>query len=72
MSAPPEGCPVHILAQSAPERLAFFSSKMVAHPRLKAVHEAVMHVLRQPAGASLLFVFGPTGVGKTTLRLRIE
>ncbi len=72
MSAPPEGCPAHILAQAAQERLAFFSSKMVAHPRLKAVHEAVMQVLRQPAGASLLFVFGPTGVGKTTLRLRIE
>jgi len=45
---------------------------MVAHPRLKAVHEAVMQVLRQPAGTTLLFVFGPTGVGKTTLRLRIE
>lgn len=72
MSTPPEGCPAHILTQPAAERLTYFATKMVAHPRLKAVHEAVMQVLRQPAGATLLFVFGPTGVGKTTLRLRIE
>lgn len=72
MSTTHEGCPAQILMQPAAERLAYFSTKMVAHPRLKAVHEAVMQVLRHPAGATLLFVFGPTGVGKTTLRLRIE
>lgn len=28
--------------------------------------------IRKPDGASLIAVYGPTGVGKTTLRLKIE
>lgn len=72
MNQSAEGCPAHILAQPAAERLAYFTTRMVAHPRLKAVHEAVLQVLRQPASTALLVVFGPTGVGKTTLRLRLE
>jgi hypothetical protein len=36
------------------------------------VHRAVREALNQPAGASLILVYGPTGVGKTTLRLRRE
>jgi len=68
----PEGFPAQLLTQPAADRLAYFTTKMVAHPRLKEVHQAVMQALRQPAGAALVFVFGPTGVGKTTLRRRIE
>jgi hypothetical protein len=32
------------------------------------VHDA----LRQPSAPSLIVLYGPTGVGKTTLRLRLE
>jgi hypothetical protein len=32
----------------------------------------VRDALRQPTGASLILVYGPTGVGKTTPRLRLE
>jgi replication-associated recombination protein RarA len=32
------------------------------------VHDA----LRQPTAPSLILLYGPTGVGKTTLRLRLE
>ena len=28
--------------------------------------------IQEPAGWSLIFVYGPTGVGKTTLRRRVE
>jgi DNA polymerase III delta prime subunit len=35
------------------------------------VHAALLHAIRHPAGASLILVCGPTGVGKTTLRHRI-
>jgi len=31
-----------------------------------------MHVIREPAGASLISVCGPTGVGKTTLLRRVQ
>jgi len=72
MTTPTEGFPAHLLTQPAADRLAYFTTKMVGHPRLKEVHQAVMQAMRQSAGAALFFVFGPTGVGKTTLRQRIE
>src|SRR6266851_7932305 len=67
-----ESFPRELLAEPAEVRLAYFAAKVVAHPRLTAAHQAVRDALRQPAGASLILVHGPTGVGKTTLRLRLE
>ncbi|MBI4496625.1 MAG: ATP-binding protein [Chloroflexi bacterium] len=66
------GFPRELLAQPSAARLAHFVGKVVAHPRLKAVHHALLNAIRQPMGAPLVLVVGPTGVGKTTLRLRIE
>jgi len=67
-----ESFPHDLLAQRPEVRLAYFATKVVAHPRLTATHQAVRNALRQPSGASLILVHGPTGVGKTTLRLRLE
>ncbi|MBI4320946.1 MAG: ATP-binding protein [Chloroflexi bacterium] len=67
-----EGFPRELLGQPIDARLAYFVGKVVAHPRLKEAHQALLSAIRQPAGASLILVFGPTGVGKTTLRLRVE
>lgn len=64
--------PRELLSQPIVARLAYFAGKVVAHPRLKETHQALLSAIRQPAGAALILVFGPTGVGKTTLRLRIE
>src|SRR6266851_1464769 len=64
--------PRELLAEPAEVRMAYFTAKVVAHPRLTAAHQAVRDALRQPSGASLILVHGPTGVGKTTLRLRLE
>jgi hypothetical protein len=72
MTSAPERFPRELLLQPVEARLAYFQHKVVAHPRLKETHEALRHALRQPSGASLILVFGPTGVGKTTLRLRLE
>jgi hypothetical protein len=58
--------------QPPAERLAYFAAKVVAHPRLVDAHRAVHDALRQPTAASLIVLYGPTGVGKTTLRLRLE
>jgi adenylate kinase family enzyme len=66
------GFPKELLEQPASERLSYFQHKVVAHPHLKAIHQALTKAIQQPSGASLVLVFGPTGVGKTTLRLRIE
>lgn len=67
-----EGFPPELLSEPASARLAYFAGKVVAHPRLKEAHGALMGALRRPGDASLILVFGPTGVGKTTLRLRVE
>ena len=63
-----EGLPRELLSQPPEARLAYFAAKVVAHPRLAEAHRAVRDALRQPTGASMILVYGPTGVGKTTLR----
>src|SRR6266540_5344513 len=57
--------------QTAPELLTNFKQYTMAHPKLKSMHEQVLQAIREPAGSSLLFILGPTGVGKTTLISRL-
>jgi hypothetical protein len=64
--------PPELLLQPSSARLAYFQEKVVAHPQLKETHQRLWQAIQQPGGASLIFVFGPTGVGKTTLRCRLE
>ncbi len=67
-----EGFPRELLNRPASERLAYFRAYTVAHPLLKEADAALKRAIQEPAGGSLVFVLGPTGVGKTTLRLRVE
>src|SRR5260370_6177246 len=71
-TSPVQGFPRDLLTQPIASRLRYFETKVVAHQRLKEVHATLLHAIRHPVGASLILVFGPTGVGKTTLRQRIE
>lgn len=66
------GFPRELLSQPRKARLAYFREKIVAHPILKRTHNALIDAIRHPEDISLILVFGPTGVGKTTLRFRIE
>lgn len=72
MSHISEGFPPALLEQPVAARLAYFTSRVIAHPQLKGVYEAVLTTIRQPTGVPLVVVVGPTGVGKTTLRRRLE
>jgi len=67
----PQGFPRELLQQSADARRRYFETKVIAHQRLFQVYEDLLHVIRYPAGTSLILVSGPTGVGKTTLLQRI-
>jgi hypothetical protein len=64
--------PRDLLVQPASQRLAYFRSYTVAHPLLQEADAALKRAILEPAGGSLILVYGPTGVGKTTLRLRVE
>ena len=68
----PAPFPRHLLNESPASRLDYFKVYTVAHPALKQADQAVWNALREPAGAALIFVVGPTGVGKTTLLAQIE
>lgn len=67
-----DGFPRDLLQRPAHERLAYFRSYTIAHPRLKTASDRLRQAIQEPAGRALILVIGPTGVGKTTLRLRIE
>ena len=64
--------PAYLLDQSISERVAYFEKYKASHPKLKQVFQLAMDSVRKPDGASLIAVYGPTGVGKTTLKLKIE
>ena len=64
--------PPELLNSSVNERLAYFESFTVAHPKLREVYEVLMRTIAEPAGASFIFVYGASGVGKTTLLRRVE
>jgi hypothetical protein len=64
--------PAELLTQSCEERLDYFRAYTVAHPLLVEAKDRLMAAISESEPNSLVFVFGPTGVGKTTLRIKVE
>ena len=56
---------------SRQEKLDLFRDCTVVHPHLKKAYEEFRDAVNNPGGASVIFLFGPTGVGKTTLLRQI-
>ena len=56
---------------SKQQKLDLFRNCTVVHPHLFQAYEEFRDAVNNPGGASLIFLFGPTGVGKTTLLRQI-
>ncbi|MEM0979955.1 MAG: AAA family ATPase [Cyanobacteria bacterium P01_H01_bin.58] len=67
-----DGFPRKLLRQSIKERIAYFDNYTMAHPNLLEAANQLMGTIEEPAGASIVFVLGPTGVGKSTLLRRVS
>jgi energy-coupling factor transporter ATP-binding protein EcfA2 len=72
VASPPPGFPRSLLEEPWNARLAYFQRYTVAHPQLMDAKERLIAAIQNAEPNSLVFVFGPTGVGKTTLRLKTE
>lgn len=54
------------------ERVQKFRLLTVAHPLLSTAKDLLEAAINEAPSSSIVMVFGPTGVGKTTLRLKIQ
>ncbi|GAA6614408.1 AAA family ATPase [Scytonema sp. NUACC26] len=57
---------------SASEKIADYTSYTMAHPYLDKAFETLKPIITDCGDSRILFIVGPTGVGKTKLRLLIE
>lgn len=64
--------PEELLLQSSQIKTSYFKSITVPHKKLKTALDTLLINVLEPADTLVFLVFGVTGVGKTTLRLRLE
>lgn len=63
----PSGFPRELLSKPIDDRLRYFERVVISHQILKQTSDKLVHAVRYHANASTILLFGPTGVGKTTL-----
>ena len=61
-----------LLSEPKAARMAYFTGLTIAHPLLAQAYERLRHAVSEASSDSLIFVFGPSGVGKTTMMRRFE
>ncbi len=69
---PDDTFPLSLLNKPIHERISYFENVIIMHPSLELAYKEFMQSIRHPAGASIIQVIGPSGAGKTTLRLKVE
>ena len=63
---------LRLTPQQIADRVQEFRLLTVAHPLLLATKDLLMAAINEAPAGSIVMVFGPTGVGKTTLRLKVQ
>ncbi len=64
--------PPELLRASKKDRLAYYDDYMMGHPYLDEAFEMLKTIIHEHGESRLVFIFGPTGAGKTTVRLLAE
>jgi hypothetical protein len=59
--------PLELLDASPKQRLAYYNDYIMAHPFLDDAFERLKPIIRESGESRVLFIVGPTGVGKTKL-----
>ena len=59
--------PNYLLSQSIKDKIDYFRNYTLVHPLLEQIYEDLSHLIKYSAPGSLIFLYGPSGVGKTTL-----
>jgi energy-coupling factor transporter ATP-binding protein EcfA2 len=67
-----QGFPRELLERSIQERIDYFTGYTMSHPHLNKAYQNILDAIYKAPGTSLIFVVGPTGVGKSTLLRRME
>src|SRR5579883_238569 len=63
---------IGLLSAEAAARLKQFMEYAIAHPLLQQVDRQLTHTITEPAGFAFVLVYGPSGVGKTTMIQQVE
>jgi replication-associated recombination protein RarA len=53
-------------------KLTHFKEYAVSHPQLLQVDKVLMQAIQEPAGFAHVLIYGPSGVGKTTMIRQIS
>lgn len=61
----------HAWSPAQQARVTAFKAYAVTHPHLEATGTALLQAMREPAGFAHVLLYGPTGVGKTTVLQRV-
>lgn len=64
--------PLSLLQNSIETRKDYFYRKTINHPRLEQAKENALSLIDTSGEPDIMIVTGPTGVGKTTLAVKIE
>ncbi|WP_194138569.1 AAA family ATPase [Bacillus cereus] len=64
--------PMELLNKSINERVIYFQNLTINHKTMQDTMDVLLENIFKPAGASIIMVLGPSGVGKTTLKRLVE